>query len=117
MFADDTILFSYTKEGLQKLLNKLNVYCDQWNITVNVDKTLAMVFKQGNRIDNSKLFYNNKQLINVKTFTYLETDHICISITIHRRNANIVEFLPRFSFKIMLQWLKRCCGAKCSLTI
>ena len=71
MFADDTILFSYTKEGLQKLLNNLNVYCDQWNITVNVDKTVAMVFKQGNVLDSSKLFFNNKQLINVKTFTYL----------------------------------------------
>ena len=63
MFADDTILFSYTKEGLQKLLNNLNVYCDQWNITVNVDKTVAMVFKQGNVLDNSKLFYNNKPLL------------------------------------------------------
>ena len=29
LFADDTVLFSYTKEGLQSLLYKLHRYCDK----------------------------------------------------------------------------------------
>ena len=46
LFADDTVLFSETPEGLQLLLNKLYTYCFKWGITVNVDKTVAMVYKQ-----------------------------------------------------------------------
>ena len=49
LFADDTVLFSYTVEGLQILLNKLSMYCKKWNVTVNVDKTVAVAFKVGNR--------------------------------------------------------------------
>ena len=52
LFADDTVLFSYTVEGLQILLNKLSMYCEKWNVTVNVDKTVAVAFKVGNRPDN-----------------------------------------------------------------
>ena len=43
LFADDTVLFSYTKEGLQSLLYKLHKYCDKWGISVNLDKTVVMV--------------------------------------------------------------------------
>ena len=46
LFADDTVLFSYTIEGLQALLDKLKTYCDKWGIEVNIDKTVAMVFKK-----------------------------------------------------------------------
>ena len=39
MFADDTVLLSETKDGLQDLLKDLENYCKQWNLTVNIDKT------------------------------------------------------------------------------
>ena len=32
LFADDTVIFSYTKEGLQILLNKLYEYCSKWGM-------------------------------------------------------------------------------------
>jgi hypothetical protein len=44
LFANDTVLFSYFKEELQCLLNKLHTYCTKWGIVVNVEKTVAMVF-------------------------------------------------------------------------
>ena len=47
MFADDTAVFSTTKEGLQRALNDLHVYCTKWGIKVNTLKTKAMVFKRG----------------------------------------------------------------------
>ena len=71
LFSDDTVLFSYTKEGLQCLLNKLYSYCSQWGIHVNIDKTVVMMFKKGNRIEQVDLYYNNILLKNVKRFTYL----------------------------------------------
>ena len=44
LFADDTVIFSYTKEGLQILLNKLYEYCSKWGIVINTDKTVIMIF-------------------------------------------------------------------------
>lgn len=71
LFADDTVIFSYTKEGLQVLLNKLQDYCSKWGIVVNTDKTVVMVFKKGTRIENVELYYDNELLENVSKFTYL----------------------------------------------
>jgi len=71
LFADDTVLFSYSKAGLQILLNKLYRYCHNWGITVNTDKTVCMVFKKGNRVENFEMFYNVTKLKVVETFTYL----------------------------------------------
>jgi hypothetical protein len=71
LLADDTVLFSYSKEGLQHLLNKLYNYCKNWGIVVNVHKTVAMTFKTGNRNDDLEVYYNNERLKVVKSFTYL----------------------------------------------
>ena len=56
LFADDTVLFSYFKEGLQSLLNQLCNYCNKWGIIVNTEKTVAMTFKTGTRVENVDLF-------------------------------------------------------------
>ena len=44
LFADDTVLFSYSKEGLQFQLNQLNTYCSNWGITGNTARTVVMLF-------------------------------------------------------------------------
>jgi len=71
LFADDTVLFSYTKPGLQTLLNKLHTYCNEWGITVNTDKTVCMVFKKCNTVEQYDMFYNNNRLTVEHKFTYL----------------------------------------------
>ena len=40
-------------------------------INVNVDKIVAMTFKQGTRPDTLEFCYNNEKLKNVNKFTYL----------------------------------------------
>ena len=42
MYADDLILISESKEGLQKQINKLSEYCDKWKLEVNVKKSKIM---------------------------------------------------------------------------
>ena len=49
VFADDTMLVSETKEGLQQLLFKLESFCHTWNLTVNVAKTEVIVFRKAGR--------------------------------------------------------------------
>jgi hypothetical protein len=43
MYADDIVIFSESKDGLQQSLNKLNQYCQKWALQVNASKTKAMV--------------------------------------------------------------------------
>lgn len=71
LFAEDTVLFSYSKEGLQKLLNDLHIYCEKWGIVVNTDKTVTMVFKNGKKHTDLKLKYAGFDLKTVDTFCYL----------------------------------------------
>uniref|UniRef100_A0A9J7YWS7 ribonuclease H n=1 Tax=Cyprinus carpio carpio TaxID=630221 RepID=A0A9J7YWS7_CYPCA len=54
LYADDLVLLSPTAEGLQHSLALLEQYCEEWALTVNLDKTRVMVFQkkarsQGNR--------------------------------------------------------------------
>ena len=70
-WADDLVLFSDTALGLQNCLDKLNNYCNKWNLTVNCKKTKCMVF-QNQRKDYPDLFFMvNTDLEIVKEYTYL----------------------------------------------
>jgi len=67
LFADDTVLFSYSKEGLQFQLNQLYTYCSNSGITVNTAKMVVMVFKKHNRrTETVELMYDNQVLTVVK---------------------------------------------------
>ena len=72
LWADDILMFSKTKEGLQRKLDKLEKYCTDNKLTVNTDKTQCMVFnKTGRLLKNHKFTYNNKTLECVREYKYL----------------------------------------------
>ena len=72
LFADDAVIFSETPEGLQKSLDNFEIYCQKWNLTVNVDKTKIVVFrKAGHLAHNESWTYNNQDVEIVSTFNYL----------------------------------------------
>jgi hypothetical protein len=66
MYADDTVIFSETIEGLQDILNKLSVYCDKWKLTVNIAKTKIVVFKNG-RLKTNECWSYRDQVIELWT--------------------------------------------------
>ena len=39
MYADDLILLSETEKGLQNQIIKLNLFCKNWNLSINTKKT------------------------------------------------------------------------------
>ena len=43
LFADDLLILSETKKGLQHSLNNLSNYCDNWQLDINVNKTKSMI--------------------------------------------------------------------------
>ena len=50
MYADDLVLMSASKEGLQKCLDYLNIYCKKWKLKVNTDKTKILIFNKSGRL-------------------------------------------------------------------
>ena len=42
-FADDVVLLARSRAGLQTLLDRLHLFCETWQLEVNVAKTKAMV--------------------------------------------------------------------------
>ena len=72
MFADDTVLLSETKDGLQDLLKELENCCKQSNLTVNIDKTKVMIFRKGGRYSQDCSFtYAGEAIEIVQNFNYL----------------------------------------------
>ena len=72
LFADDMVLFSDNRFGLQRGLDKFHEYCNDWGLEVNVEKTKCLVFKNGgrkNRLD--KWYYNGNEIETVSEFKYL----------------------------------------------
>ena len=70
MYADDAVIFSKSKTGLQNMLDKLNVYCKRWNLKVNVDKTKVMIFEKG-RNTFVDIYFDGTKLELVASFKYL----------------------------------------------
>lgn len=72
MFADDCALVSRSVVGLQKLIRKLEQFCEKWNLKVNVKKTKITVFKNGAKLKNEeKWVYKSEKLEVMNTFNYL----------------------------------------------
>ena len=69
MYADDLALLAPTRCALQKLLDICNMYGDEWCITYNSKKTLAMVF--GRSVHCSPLYLNDVPITFVTECKYL----------------------------------------------
>ena len=48
-YADDLIILSRSKLGLENCLNKLSSYCNSWMLKINPKKTKIMVFQKGTK--------------------------------------------------------------------
>ena len=69
MYADDTILLSESKKGLQELLNAYTDYCKNNRLRVNVQKTKIVVF--GRRAHKPKCYISGEEVEVVSSFKYL----------------------------------------------
>ncbi|KAK6181925.1 hypothetical protein SNE40_009702 [Patella caerulea] len=72
LFADDLTLFAETVGDLQKRLNMLDKYCLKWNMSMNVDKSNVVVFKNGGGLSHiEKWYYRGIQMKTVNHYKYL----------------------------------------------
>jgi hypothetical protein len=81
LYADDLVITSETKTGLQNALDKLQTYCHEWKLEINISKTKIMCV---NNNDNHPFFINKQQLQRVSEFKYL-------GVLINNRGSNIIS--------------------------
>ena len=63
LWADDILMLSESKTGLQAKLNALEKYCDTNKLSVNTKKTQCMIFnKTGRLLKHHKFIYKNSML-------------------------------------------------------
>ena len=70
-YADDLVLLSDTKEGLQKKLDRLAEFADKKDLTVNADKSKIMIFNKGGRLIPQTFTIKGEGVEVVRAFTYL----------------------------------------------
>ena len=73
LWADDLVLLALNPQGLQKMLNVLYVYCQDWGLSVNISKTAVMVFNRSGRLlkESGTFFYGETQIAPTREYTYL----------------------------------------------
>ena len=71
LYADDLVIFSSSREGLQKSLDAAADFFSKWNLNINYDKTKCITFNK--RGDKGKHVFkiNGNPLENVKSYKYL----------------------------------------------
>ena len=73
LWADDLVLMSTSKEGLQNLLNGLQDFCKDWDMEVNTSKTQILIFRKTLKPIQEKFLFNKSHLKSVTTYKYLGT--------------------------------------------
>ena len=71
LYADDLMLLSTSKAGLQRCIDKLASYSDDNCLTVNLKKTKIVVFCKSGKLSQECFYYNGTQIQNSTTYKYL----------------------------------------------
>ena len=72
--ADDLIIISRSKIGLQNCFNTLSSFCNSWMIDINSKKTKVMIFQKRAKKNSNLEFHIGKETIDiVHEYTYLGT--------------------------------------------
>ncbi|OWF46235.1 RNA-directed DNA polymerase from mobile element jockey [Mizuhopecten yessoensis] len=71
LYADDTVLFSETPDGLQLALNEFEQYCNTWKLTINSGKTKIVIFSKRKCARTPHFTLCNVELEILEGYTYL----------------------------------------------
>ena len=91
-YADDIILISTTKEGLQKALDATQQYCQEWKLKVNHKKTKCMTFTRGTQKEKNIFKIDGVDLENTKEYKYL-------GIMINKKNCTFSPAIKALRIK------------------
>ena len=64
-------MFSESEDGLNDLLKELSVFTEENNMSVNIDKTKAMIFNKTGKFMKRNFIYKNSKIETVREYKYL----------------------------------------------
>ena len=71
LYADDTVIFSESPDGLQRLLTEVQGYCNKWKLKLNSKKCKIVIFSRG-KVRKYPIFYIGDEAVEVvSSFVYL----------------------------------------------
>ncbi|KAI2648214.1 RNA-directed DNA polymerase from mobile element jockey [Labeo rohita] len=107
LYADNLVLLSPTKEGLQDNLNLLESYCQSWALTVNLQKTKVMIFQNRSRPQGQTDTFtlSHRSIETTKTYTYLglkitSTGNFTVAVKELKEKAQRAFYAIKRSIKI-----------------
>ena len=72
LYADDVVILANDESEMQKMLNIVNKWCDQWKMKVNMSKTKVMHFREKKGNQCVKEIYLGRQVVeNTDCYKYL----------------------------------------------
>lgn len=72
LFADDMIIFHENPSVMRKLISNLESYTVKWGLSVNLEKTQMVVFRNGKReCPKEQFFFNNELIALTEEYKYL----------------------------------------------
>lgn len=54
MYADDIVLLADNPQKLQRMINRLDNYCQFWKLIINMEKSKIMVFRKGGKLSRQE---------------------------------------------------------------
>lgn len=72
LYADDIVIFADKPHILQLMINRLERYCMNWSMKVNLSKSKIMVFRRGGKLANHEKWTFNRTYVEVvNSYVYL----------------------------------------------
>jgi len=72
LYADDLVLLGDNIRHVQKLLDNLSEFCSKWGLSVNMEKSNFMVFRNGGIVkNNEKVYFNGERVKLTSYYKYL----------------------------------------------
>ena len=99
LYADDLAIISTSSTGLQNSLNKLDNYCSEWKLNVNMSKTKTMCLKTSSKEEDFNIQFKNRTLDKVSTYTYLGMD-ITSNFSLKTMEKSITDKAKKAMFKL-----------------
>ena len=65
LYADDLIIISRSKIGLQNCLNTLSSFCNSWMLDINSKKTKVMIFQKRAKKNSNLEFHIGNETIDI----------------------------------------------------
>jgi hypothetical protein len=100
LWADDLVLLALNKESLQKMIDELYSFSEEWGLLVNIKKTAILVFNITGRklLDSQQFPYGDSKIPSVREYCYLGTTFtISGSTKVNQRQLRIKVLRAYFS--------------------